>query len=74
MTRESKFDDDDDDDGDELGLFDDELVDAALEAFELRRENARDKVDFRRLVEQKLELKNLQDELGLYSISGKDSE
>jgi hypothetical protein len=73
MTRESKF-DDDDDDGDELGLFDDELVDAALEAFELRRENEREKVDFRRLVEQKLELKNLQDELGLYSISGKDSE
>ena len=73
MTRESKF-DDDDDDGDELGLFDDELVDAALEAFELRRENARDKVDLRRLVEQKLELKILQDELGLYSISGKDSE
>lgn len=70
MTRETKFGDDDNDDEE---IFDDEFVDAALEAFEQRREKARGKVDFRRLVEQKLELKILQDELGLYSISEKDS-
>jgi hypothetical protein len=68
MARESDFDDD------EADFLDDELADTALEAFERRRENSRSRIDFRRLVEQKLELKTLRDELGLYSISEKDSE
>lgn len=67
MARESNFDD-------EADFLDDELANTALEAFERRRKNARGRIDFRRLVEQKLELKILRDELDLYLISGEDSE
>mgnify|MGYP003643855243 CR=1 FL=1 len=73
MAQESKF-DDDEEDGDGEELFADELVDTVLEAFEQRQEKARGRIDFRRMVEQKLELKHLRDELGLYTISEKDSD
>lgn len=66
MKREHKFDNDD------SYFMDEEITDTALDAFEVRREKARNRIDYRRLVEHKLEMQILKDELGFFSLSDKD--